>query len=108
MCGKIKVAADRCQHHKDYTQLYHHTYQPNRGDHNPQAMFWITGAACVLTLFLNQKSKKTFSQDVTTWEDSWFIKKKKGEKYALWKSLPQPHLNGAFLNFILNSLKWVK
>lgn len=56
----------------------HHTYQPDRGDHNPQAMFWATGAAYVLTLFLNQNSKKTFSQeDVTTWEDSWFIKKKK-------------------------------
>lgn len=56
----------------------HHTYQPDQGDHNPQAMFSITGVAYVLTFFLNQNSKKTFSQeDVTTWEDSWFIKKKK-------------------------------
>lgn len=45
----------------------HHTYQPDQGDHNPQAMFSITGVAYVLTFFLNQNSKKTFSQeDVTT------------------------------------------
>lgn len=69
----------------------HHTYQPDQGDHNPQAMFSITGVAYVLTFFLNQNSKKTFSQeDVTTWEDSWFIKKKK-KKYALWKFPPHPH-----------------
>ena len=32
----------------------------------------------MLTLFLYINSKKVFSQEgVTTWEDSWFIKKKK-------------------------------
>lgn len=56
----------------------HHTYQPDRGDHNPQAILWITGIAYVLTLFLHRNYEKTFSQeDVTTWEDSCFTKLKK-------------------------------